>query len=88
MAHLCLYFDLVYKMSAIQLLEKLGASAEHHRGSCYQTDLVRELAIQAMENTELPEKQWCMIMPAEPEDEPTEEEPSEDEKKSEDIRLN
>lgn len=71
-------------MSAIQLLEQLGASSIHHRGANAETAQVREQALQAMENIEQPEKQWCIVVPAEPEDDS----PSEDDEKSEEMKLN
>ena len=73
-------------MSAIQLLEQLGASALHQRGGSAETAVVREQALQAMESIEQPIKQWCIVVPAEDEDGDT---PSEgDDETKDEIRLN
>lgn len=76
-------------MSAIQLLEQLGASAPLQRNQSAEAAAIRQQAMDAMENMESPIHQWCLIVPAEEEGEEGDGENKEGEDKdSEQIRLN
>jgi hypothetical protein len=48
-------------MSAIQLLEQLGTSAELNRGESLELKNVRAQAINAVEEFDKPLQQWCVI---------------------------
>ena len=49
-------------MSAIELLEKLGASAELQRVDSEQGQQVKELAIAAIEEIDSAVDQWCGVV--------------------------
>jgi hypothetical protein len=55
-------------MSAVELLEKLGTSAELQREDSEQGQRLRQLAEAAVEQIQTPIDQWCGIVPAEDED--------------------
>jgi hypothetical protein len=78
-------------MSAIELLEQLGASAKYNKNNSAEAQMMRDKVLQAMDNLEeTPDKQWCVLVPAEeeePKEEPGEDDDSEG-KEETSIRFN
>ena len=77
-------------MSAIELLEQLGASASLNRNASEHANQIRQQAIDALNELELPrDKQWCVLVPAEeePKEQPSDDDESE-EKEEPTIRFN
>jgi len=71
-------------MSAIELLEQIGANAALNLNKDAETAVIRQQAIDAMDQLEQPPaKKWCILLPAEEEqqDDDSEKQPDEEPEK-------
>lgn len=71
-------------MSAIELLEQIGANAALNLNNDAETAVIRQQAIDAMDQLEQPPaKKWCILLPAEEEqqDDDSEKQPDEEPEK-------
>ena len=78
-------------MSAIELLEQLGASATLNRNPSEYANQIRQQAIDALNELDMPrDKQWCVLVPAEeePTEQPSDDDDAPEEKDESTIRFN
>lgn len=72
-------------MSAIEILEAIGASAKLNRTNSEEAAVIRQQAIDALNELEQPaEKKWCILAPAEDEQQDGEEDQPEEEPSKDD----
>ena len=73
-------------MSAIQLLEQLGASATLQRQDTAEAQSVKQAALDALDTYEKPVKQWCILFPADDES-PSDDKKDKDQEDDQSISL-